>query len=369
MQPQAHSINPAMLFESHTNLQIKQYQLIPYNVRLKTPWETASSTLYFRQGLLVKLIINESLFAIGECAPMEEIGTESLAQAQDFLHKQLPFFINKSININLLSDMDLFPACRFAIETALLSLIAQQEKKEIVHLLNRINNGNNEQKTKSIKVNSMLGPLNKEILSTTKKQEKLGFSCFKIKLGLKTLKEEIQALELLFKKTSPSTLFKLDANKSWTLDETGSILNFLKPYEQRIDCLEEPLKDYDYDIYQKLQNSTPVNIALDESFLSEGLNLSKHTTNIFENYPVKQLILKPMALGGILKTLELVKQAQQYKIKTTITSSIETAYGLWPIVHLCATVNNKQFHGLATASWLEDTLIEPPEINHGIITL
>ena len=76
-----------------------------------------------------------------------------------------------------------------------------------------------------------------------------------------------------------------------------------------------------------------------------------------------------MAQGGIINTLHLARQAQQSKIKTVITSSIETAYGLWPIVYLCAAINNQQFHGLATASWLENTLIEPPEIKHGIITL
>lgn len=354
------------------DLKIKQFQLMPYNIKLKTPWQSASSRLFFRQGFLVKLIINESLFAIGECAPMEEIGTESLAQAQDFLDKKLPTLINKPIDFDLLSGMKLFPASRFALETALLSLIAQQEKTDITQLLNNVTLRPHKKKPIPVKINAMLGPINKDILSKAREEENKGFSCLKIKLGFDDIETEAKILDQLLQNTSADTRLKLDANKSWTQGETEWLLNFLKPYNNRIESIEEPLKDYDQSTYQMLQNSTAIALALDESFSKEIQNSlnkpSNKSIDLFKYYPVKQLILKPMAQGGIIETLKLVKQSQMSKIKTTITSSIESAHGLWPILQLCAIVNNEQFHGLATATWLEDTLIEPPEINHGIIT-
>ncbi|MCU7800319.1 MAG: hypothetical protein KZQ70_09280 [gamma proteobacterium symbiont of Lucinoma myriamae] len=121
---------------------------------------------------------------------------------------------------------------------------------------------------------------------------------------------------------------------------------------------EEP-KIFNTTAYQHLQSKTSIAIALDESFSS---------SDSLETFPVQRLILKPMAQGGLLKTLERVRQAQQLNIETIITSSIESGYGLWAISHLCAAVNNQQYHGIATASWLEETLIKPPEIKHGIIT-
>jgi len=343
------------ILTSDPPLIIERYQLMPYNVRLKTPWQTAAATLFFRQGLLVKLSINESLFAIGECAPMEEIGTESLAQAQQFLDKKLSSISGKAIDLQLLSDMDLFPACRFALETAFLSLMAQHKRTNITHLLNpeKSNTGS------EVKVNAMLGGLNKDLLLLATQAEAQGFKCLKIKAGLNTIKHEAEILKHLLQQISPSTLIRLDANKSWSCKETEWLLNFLKPYENQIDSIEEPLKIFDQIAYQYLQNMTNINLALDESVTLSSIN----------KLPVKQLVLKPMAWGGIIKPFKLARQAQQSKIKTVITSSIETAHGLWPIVHLCAAINNEQFHGLATAAWLEDTLTEPPEINHGIITV
>lgn len=347
---------------------VEHYQLIPYKVKLKTPWHTASAKLLFRQGLLIKLIINESLFAIGECAPMVEIGTETLQQAQQFLANKLPALLGKKFSLNSLSDMDSFPACRFALETALLSLVAQHTKKNIACLLNPKNSC--AEKT-PIKVNAMLGHLNNDLSSHARRAESQGFKCLKIKVGLDTIETEAKALAHLFQQLSSTILFRLDANKNWTVNETEWLLNFLKPYESRIDSIEEPLNNFDQAAYQYLQSNTKINLALDESFSSyspESGN-SPEQNNSFEQYPVKQLVLKPMAQGGIIHTLHLARQAQQSKIKTVITSSIETAHGLWPIAYLCAAINNQQFHGLATASWLENTLIKPPEIKHGIITL
>ncbi len=355
---------------------------MPYNIKFKKPWHSAASKLFFRQGFLLKLIINESLFAIGECAPMVEIGTESLAQAQQFLDDKLPSLLGKPISLNLLSDMSLFPACRFALETALLSIIAQHKKTDIVSLLSN-EKSNNNGTDKQIYVNAMLGGLNKDLLSHARQAESQGFKCLKIKVGLNEIKTEAKALAHLFQQLSPTTLIRLDANKSWTIKETEWLLNFLKPYESQIDSIEEPLKNFDQTAYQDLQNNTTIALALDESFsgnslepgnsleLDNSLELvnSLEAANSIGQYPVKQLVLKPMAQGGIINTMHLARRAQESKIKTVITSSIETAYGLWPIAHLCAAIDNKQFHGLATSAWLEDTLIEPPEINHGIITL
>ncbi len=337
-------------------MHITDFQIIPYKVRLKTPWQTAHSQLLFRQGFLVKLIINDSLSAIGECAPMEAIGTESLIEAQLFLEKKLPEMLGQTAIIDSLDDTDLHPACRFALETAILSLQAQEKKQSIASLLNP-------EFSKKINVNTILGQLNKNIISNARQAEVEGFKCLKIKLGSGSIKTEAHILEELIKHIEPSTTIRLDANKSWSVTETQWLLNFLKPYKNEIDNIEEPLKHFASSDYKALQEHTDISLALDESFCSLKF------TQAPEQYPVNTLVLKPMAQGGILNTLRLARLAERAKIKTVITSSIETAYGLWPIAHLCAAINNGQFHGIATANWLEDTLTEPPGINHGIITL
>lgn len=361
------------LLDLHPDLIIQHCAITPYKIKLKKPLHTASSSLYFREGLLIKLTANvlstntlttnsistsSAYSAIGECAPMIEIGTESLLQAQQFLEKKSASITGQHLSAELLSDMDKFPACRFALESALLSLIAQHSHKNIAGLLN--SELLNSEVTPKIKVNTMLGALNSDTLVQVKQAETNGFNCIKIKLGLNSIETEAQQLKDLLETILPSTLMRLDANKSWTLEQSEWLLNFLKPYERQIDGIEEPLKVFDNTAYQYLQSNTAIALALDESFSSsDSLN----------TYPVKRLILKPMAQGGLLNTLERVRQAQQLNIETIVTSSIESGYGLWAISYLCAAINNQQYHGIATASWLEETLIKPPEITHGIITL
>ncbi|MCU7837157.1 MAG: hypothetical protein KZQ83_18170 [gamma proteobacterium symbiont of Taylorina sp.] len=344
---------------------ITEYQLQPYNIKLTNPWKSASSTLHYRQGLLIRLtiknplLIDGSLSAIGECAPMAEIGTESLAQAQNFFYYQLQTIKGKPFNSKLLSDTKLLPACRFALESILLIFLSKIHKKNIARCLNPSS-------ASAIKINTMLGSLDDGIISRTKNAEQAGFNCIKLKMGLTDIETETDILRNLLEQLSPATLIRLDANKSWSFKETQWILNQLKAYHRQIDSIEEPLSDFnckndkDWKKYQDLQNKSPITLALDESF-SMNLPLSQ--------FPVHRVILKPMVQGGILNTLKIAKLALSHNIQTIITSTIETGYGLQIISHACAALNNQHHHGLDTSSWLEDSLIAPPEIKLGYMII
>ncbi|WP_198264450.1 o-succinylbenzoate synthase [sulfur-oxidizing endosymbiont of Gigantopelta aegis] len=344
-------------------IKLIHYELMPYKIKLSTPWETASSCLHFRQGILVKLVDQHSHIAIGECAPMPEIGTESLSRAQQFLEQKLASLVGQALTDISLNDMDDYPASHFALESAYLSLLAHSQHLSFTQCLADLE-GKHPQKLqplsehKRIRVNAMLGTLDFAVLTRVKQAEAEGFTCLKFKIGLTSLNNEIKQLKILLQQVSASTLIRLDANKSWSVSETEQLLDSLRAFSSQIDSIEEPLKHYSHNDYQKLQQQTTIPLALDESFDGQ-----------LTAYPLKRLVLKPMIQGSLVKTLMLARQAQKDKIEVVITSSIETAYGLWPISHLCALLDNQQYHGLATASWLEDTLIEPPEIKHGLITL
>ena len=335
---------------------IKSYQLIPYHIKLRQPWHSAATTITFREGFVLRLQTENNLSASGECAPMTEIGTESLAQAQTYLQQVLPELFKQPLSISRLTQIKHLPACRFALETALLSLQAQQKNISIACLLNAEKCPNEHSK---IKVNTMLGSINEDILCRAEQAEQQGFKCLKVKMGLRPIEDEVKILQQLLAQLSAATQLRLDANKSWHFKQVQWLLQVLACSTQQIDSIEEPLKVFDHEQYRTLQHSTAINLALDESFPRTDI---KHL-------PVKQLVLKPMAQGGLLPCLKLAGRAQRAKINVVITSSIETAHGLWPISHLCAAIGGQQFHGLATAAWLEDTLIKPPGIKHGIITL
>ncbi len=336
---------------------IQHYQLIPYKIELNNPLNTASSCLKVRKGLLIKLTCSHGFSAIGECAPMKEISTENLHQAKQCLEQYLVLLLGKKISAQTLPNPNVYPASYFALEYALLSLLAQKKNSSIIGLLKIFWPQNNDSQ---IKVNALLGSLDEQSISHARELELRGFRCLKIKLGVSPIEAEIQQIKALFKQLLPSTKLRFDINKHWSIKQSEWFLATLKDYESHIDSIEEPLSVCRYHDYSQLQKKTTISLALDESF--------NHTKS-FANFPVKRLIVKPMAQGGLLASLAHIKTAQQHGIETIITSSFETGHGLWAITQLCALLDNKHYHGLATANWLSDPLITPPEIHHGIINL
>ncbi len=340
---------------------LDKYQLIPYNIKLTHPWNSASQSMHFRQGLLLRLVTQQGLIGMGDCAPLPEMGTETLLQAQQQLAKALNKTLDKKqpypIAGTWLNGLKQYPASRFALESAILDLVCQYKKQHLTQLLNP-------QAGTEFRVNAMLGDINLQTPASIKKAENQGFGCLKFKLGLQAINKEAAHLKTLLKHLKPDTKIRLDCNKSWNLQQSQWFLDFinaeLKAHIQQIDSIEEPLSQYNTKQYQLLQAQTPVSLALDES-LSEIVNL--------EHLPVQRIILKPTITGGIINSWQLAQKAQSLSIEVIITSAIETAYGLWPVSALAAALDNDLFHGLATADWLENTLIEAPEIKHGTITL
>ena len=347
----------SLLDSCKTDFKLEHYQLQPYKIKLTQPWNTASDSIHYRHGFILKLMTAQGLMAYGDCAPLATMGTETIAEAQLQLTKTLDTVKDIPIDESWLDKLAHYPASRFALETAILSLISLHRKQNLAQLLNPDASNN-------ILVNAMLGDINKQNSKDITHIEKQGFQCLKFKLGIHPLEQEARQLKTLLSWLKPDTRIRLDCNKSWKLAQSQWFLNFinseLKAYIQRIDSIEEPLREFYIQNYRLLQQQTPISLALDES-----LNMFTDLKSL----PVRRIILKPTLIGGIIKSWELAQLAQSRGIEVVITSAIETAYGLWPINYLAAAVNNGLHHGLATAHWLEDTLITAPEIKHGRITL
>ncbi len=346
----------SLLDSCKTGFELTHYQLEPYKIKLTQPWKTASHSIHYRQGLILKLSTAQGPVAYGDCAPLATMGTESISEAQLQLTKTLDTLKDIPIDKSWLDKLAHYPASHFALETAILSLISQHRKQNLAQLLNS-------DASRNILVNAMLGDINKQNSKNITHIEKQGFQCLKFKLGIQPLEKEVLQLKILLTRLKPETRIRLDCNKSWTLSQSQWFLNFinseLKPYIQQIDSIEEPLREFNILNYRLLQEQTSISLALDES-------LSKFTD--LKQLPVRRIVLKPTIRGGIIKSWQIAQIAQSHGIEVVITSAIETAYGLWPISYLAAALNNGQHHGLATAHWLEDTLIKAPEIKHGRIT-
>ena len=347
----------SLLKRCTTDFELDHYLLQPYKIKLTQPWNSASHHIHYRQGFILTLSTAQGLIAYGDCAPLAAMGTETLSEARLQLTKTLDTVKDRPVDESWLDKLAHYPASRFALETAILSLICQHRKQNLAQLLNP-DAGNN------ILLNAMLGDINTQNSRNITHIENQGFQCLKFKLGIQPPEQEARQLKTLLTWLKPETRIRLDCNKSWTFAQCQWFLNFinseLESCIQKIDSIEEPLREFNIRNYRLLQKQTSISLALDESL---------NTVTDLKHLPVQRIVLKPTLRGGIITSWQLAQIAQSHGIEVVISSAIETGYGLWPISYLAAALDNGLHHGLATAHWLENSLITAPEITHGRITL
>ncbi|HHH44969.1 MAG TPA: o-succinylbenzoate synthase, partial [Gammaproteobacteria bacterium] len=58
-----------------------QVQCQPYQVKLRRAWRSVQGRQTVRSGYLLRLEAGEGISGYGECAPLPEAGTETLAEA------------------------------------------------------------------------------------------------------------------------------------------------------------------------------------------------------------------------------------------------------------------------------------------------
>ena len=178
-----------------------------------------------------------------------------------------------------------------------------------------------------------------------------GFTTIKLKVGRSNFEDDFSIVKLIRKSIGDNIKLRVDSNGNWNLDE--AIIN-LKELEQfDIEYAEPPvIKLSDY---IKLKNKTKILLAPDESIRSV-----KDAKEFIKSGAVSYLILKPMMIGGLLPTLEIIKQAVAENITPVITSSFESAVGKTNAVIAAASVKANVAHGLGVADYFTNTITNDP---------
>lgn len=335
---------------------IEDLDLRPYRLPLERAWETARGKIVVRAGWLLRAQSGD-LCGYGDCAPLPEAGTEDHMQARAALADWRTRVVGASLETALeriAEDKSSAPAARFALECALLDLAARRAETPLRRWLNP-------SAPDSVEVNAALGPLRDVTRPMVRGSCKAGFRVLKIKLGLESWEQELRRLTDLARALSPGVAFRLDANRVWTLEQAARMVDGLNGLP--IDSLEEPLRDPDSTALRRLQGAADFPLALDES-----LHDQSHKIDL-ESLPVRRIVLKPAAVGGLRRSRQLVLQASEIGIETVLTSVVETAAGIWPTLQLAAATESPLAHGLDTSGWLSEDLGNPPPATRGRMTL
>jgi o-succinylbenzoate synthase len=248
------------------------------------------------------------------------------------------------------------PAVRCALECALLDLISQREAAPLHRWLNP-------ESSSRVRVNANIGALDDGSIDQATAAIKRGYTTLKLKVGISDVPGEIKQLRLLCSELPESIQLRLDANRAWDAKTARAFLQGIG--ELPVESLEEPLAEPDLQTLAQLQGETDVALALDETVAE----LDKHSWS--QLHPLRRIILKPVVLGGVLPSLQLGRCAQELGIEVVVTTTVDSAAGVWAATQLAAAVDptGQLCHGLGTSAWLQRDLGAGPEIQNGTITI
>jgi o-succinylbenzoate synthase len=320
----------------------------PYTIPLSRPWKCARGDTVLRRGWLVRIEDTEGAHGWGETAGLPGAGTETAEQAETALGEacaSLPG-LNPDEARDRLPARER-PAARCGLECALLDLAARRAGLPLHRFLRP-------ESVPEVRVNAFVGAVDEGLGGRLEAAAALGFEVAKLKLATAPLATELPLLHAVVARLPPGLRLRLDVNRGWTTAEAEATLPRFS--EWPVEAVEEPACDADGAALARLQAMVAFSIALDESLSSwpeDG------------PLPVRRQILKPMVVGGPSRVLAL---ARRPATESVVTSSVDTAVGLWLSAHLGAALGNGLAHGLDTASWLS-SLLGPAPPRGGLLRL
>jgi len=322
----------------------------PYTLKLKKSFFTARTEIKERKGFILRLTDTDGFEGIGDCCPFPEFGSESIEDVENVVSDfKLKVIINeteieKSIN-NCLLNYNKLPALRHGLEQAIINIICNKNKTTIDNLLNL-------KLKKRVNVNAAIGFLNvEESVKAARNHIEKGFTTIKLKIGRSNFEEDFSVIKLIRETFGENIKLRIDSNGKWNLDEAIINLRALEQFD--IEYAEQPV--INLSDYIKLKKKTNIPLAPDESIRSV-----KDAKEFIKSGAVSYLILKPMMIGGMLPTLEIIKQALTENIIPVITSSFESAVGKTNAVIAAATVKAIVAHGLGVADHFINTITNDP---------
>ncbi|QHI36336.1 L-Ala-D/L-Glu epimerase [Kordia antarctica] len=203
-----------------------------------------------------------------------------------------------------------------AIDTAYWDLYAKQQQKP----LRRFWSENDENLPKT---NFTIGIDSIDVMKS--KIEETPWPIYKIKLGTKNDLEIIRELRKI-----TDSVFRVDANCAWTVDETLENAKILK--ELNVEFIEQPLKADNWNGMKILKEKSVLPIIADESCLK--LEDVSKCAEVFHGINIKL-----MKCGGITSALQMIQIAKAKQLKIMVGCMTESSIGISNLAQLASLLD------------------------------
>jgi o-succinylbenzoate synthase len=336
-------------------------ELTPFSLRLKKPIHTARGLMDERQGVKVVLRAH-GLAGRGEVMPMASFGTETLDAAMTALQRFELARVPQTLEevVTAIAGLGKTPAAKHAVECALLEHLALRQGVLVATLLAPV-------RRSAFAVNALLeGDDAAGLAASAEQAVKQGFRVVKLKVAARPLGVEAQRLLAVRRAVGPGVQIRIDANGGWTEATARSALRGLEALG--LEVCEQPVAPADIEGLRRLRHLAPCRIAADESML-----LPDVLPRLLEKDPraaADVLVLKPAALGGMVRSLELAQQAHAAGVSAYVTTLMDGPIARAAAAHLAAVLPSADWaHGLSTVELFEGMRPDPFTPVEGKISL
>jgi L-alanine-DL-glutamate epimerase-like enolase superfamily enzyme len=289
------------------------FQTRAYSLRLRAPLWTARGSIERRDGWLLRIRDGDGVCGWGEACP-------------------LPGFVDERA------------AAAHAYDEAFLDLSARRAGVPLARLLGGSG------AAAEVRVNAL------------DEADAAGCRCVKLKVGA-DLEAGLQRVATARARLGPAVALRVDANGAWTLQQALQALQALE--DLGVELLEQPLAAEDVAGLARLRGRSRVLIAADEAV--RDLHAARR---LLQAGAADVLVLKPMALGGLLPAAAIAAEAREAGAGVVVTTTLEGAVGRAGAVHLAAAAGSVHLaHGLATGALLLEDIAAGLEPRDGAIRI
>lgn len=304
-------------------MKLETIALYRYELPLVMPLPFKGGALQHRKGLLLRLMGENGREGWGEIAPLPHFSTETFEQAQK---QALTLALRPRDFWNSFQFMEVVPSVRWGVEMALLNL---HDSWQLKHPF--------------VALNALLVGSRAQCITKAHEVVEKGYWAAKLKVGHRTLQEDIALVQDIASIFQDQCALRLDANRAWSWQDALQFAHAIK--DVPIEYIEEPLVEASLLPY--FVTETGMNVALDET-------LRENPSPIADDSLFAHTILKPMMDA---------KSAFAYfseSKKRILSSSVESGVGMLALLKMASCLNDAPIPmGFDTYQWLAEDVLEP----------
>jgi len=343
---------------------VRRIDAVPVALPLKAPMKMSGITITKAENLLVRVELVNGHVGWGEAPSAPTMTGDTLGGLVAAVRDHLaPLLVGKDV----WPKHDYRPVLRrvllgntgahSAVEMALLDAACRATNSRLINVVSA--------KPARIEVRPMwlLGNATvEEDITEAKSKQRVGINFFKLKIGVKPLRDEIAAAHAI-RAALPDATLCADANCGLTLAAAKRYANATR--EANLAFIEQPLSAEDFAGLKALARATKTPIGMDESIHSPA------DIEAVKRAGAKGLSLKLIKLGGFREAFAAGKLCKKLGLRINVAAKIaESSIGSAAAVHLACAVPNVDWGVSLTNMYLAvDVVRRPIAIADGKVAL